>query len=135
MSQTEELKKALDELHKWTLKICENAGLPSAEGEKLWTDIQSYPGLLQEYAYYHDTGDFLCQYKIEGFTVADILIWQMDHFRSHMDREDRVNRYDNYLLVYNTFKTMIELEKNPENIKAQFYSETGTDLSEGWTLY
>ncbi|MBP3621476.1 MAG: hypothetical protein J6J16_06930, partial [Lachnospiraceae bacterium] len=77
MSQTEELKKALDELHKWTLKICENAGLPSAEGEKLWTDIQSYPGLLQEYAYYHDTGDFLCQYKIEGFTVADILIWQM----------------------------------------------------------
>lgn len=135
MNQNNELERAMEELHNWTVRLCEYANLSDAEGDKLWNGISSSPELLQEYAYYHDTGNFLCKHKIEGFTVADILIWQMDHFRAHMDREDRINRYDNCLLIYNTFKTMLELEENPEEIKARFYSETGTDLSEGWTVY
>lgn len=135
MNQKNELERAMEELHNWTLQLCKNVYLTDEEGDKLWKDISLSPELLQEYAYYHDTGNFLCKYKIEGFTIADILIWQMDHFRSHMDREDRINRYDNCRLIYNTFKTMLELEKKPEEIKARFYSETGTDLSEGWTVY
>lgn len=125
----------LEKLHRWTLDLCAHAGISETEGESLWKGIKSSSQLLQEYAYYCNTGNFLCQYKVGEFTVADILIWQMDHFRSHMDRSDAAQRYDNCLLIYSTFKTMLELEKNPEEIKKQFYSETGTDLSEGWTVY
>lgn len=135
MNNEEQLKKAIEELHIWTLNICENAGVAGEDAELLWNGIKNSPGLLKEYSYYHDTGDFLCQYSVENMTVADILVWQMDHFRSHLDREDAGNRYDKFLLIYNTFKTMLELEKNPAKIKEQFSRETGTDLSDGWTLY
>lgn len=135
MNNNQALEQALECLKNWTVELAKLAGLEDKEGLKLWESIKDIPGLLREYAYYHDRGELLCEYKVENYTVADILIWQMDHFRSHMDRSDASQRYDKPLLVFNTFKTMVELSKNPESIISQFEQETGTDLPSGWTVY
>lgn len=135
MDNNQALEQAMNCLRDWTIELAETAGLKVEDGVELWNEIKNISDLLREYAYYHDKGDFLCEYRVENYTVADILIWQMDHFRSHMDRSDAIQRYDKPLLIFNTFKTMVELTKNPESIISQFEQETGTDLPSGWTVY
>lgn len=123
----------MEELRKWAEYLCEYTGETKDAANIFWTELTAIPELLEEFTYYYMNKELLCEYKVDNFTIADILIWQMDHFRSHMDRSDSVNRYDNNYLLLSTFCTMIILHKNPEKIKEQFAAETGTDLSEGWT--
>lgn len=122
-------------LYCWTVRLCEWAGEDLESAESFWMEINSIPELLDEYAYYYNNQEFLCSYQIDGYTVADILVWQMDHFRAHMDRPDSVNRYNKDRLILSAFRTMIEMSKNPDEIKDRFAAETGTDLADGWTLY
>lgn len=131
----DELEIALNMLHEWTIRLCDCAGESLESAEELWRELKEAPEVLQEYAYYYDNQEFLCKYKIDNFTIADILIWQMDHFRAHMDREDSANRYNKDRLVLSAFKAMLEMRKNPDKIKSRFASETGTDLSGGWNIH
>lgn len=121
-------------MHEWTLSLCDCAGETPEEAEGFWEKLNKVPELLQEYAYFYEHQEFLCSYKIENFTLADILIWQMDHFRSRMDRLDNENRYNKNKLILETFRTMLEMRENPEKIMREFASETGTDLASGWTI-
>ncbi len=59
----------------------------------------------------------------------------MDHFRSNLDRPDGMNRHNKDKLVLEAFSTMIRMYENPDIIKSQFQSETGTDLDSGWKVY
>lgn len=132
---TDETRKALVKLYAWTLKLAECAGEDKAAADAFWNRLVTIPELLKEYAYYFDTGEFLCEYIIEGFSIADILVWQMDHFKAHMDRADSANRYDKDRLVLSAFRTMMELKEDPVRISREFAAETGTDLAEGWNLH
>ena len=132
---TEEQRKALQTLYAWTVRLCECAGEDRDSARTFWDELVSDPELLREYAYYFDHREFLCEYRIGDFSIADILVWQMDHFKAHMDRADSANRYDKDKLVLSAFRTMIELKKNPVRISREFAAETGTDLAEGWNLH
>ena len=131
----EKLREALKVLYAWTIRLCECAGQDKEYADKFFSELKGTPELLREYAYYYDTREFLCEYKIQGFTIADILVWQMDHFRAHLDRSDSANRYDKDRLVLSTFETMLEMKENPEKIITQYSAETGIDLAEGWNIH
>lgn len=135
LSREEQLNKALDLLHEWTLRLFDCAGRTVGEAEAFWKEICKVPEILQEYAYYYDNREFLCRYQVDNYTLADILVWQMDHFKSHMDRADSANRYDKDKLVLSAFETMLELHRNPIKVQREFQNETGTDLAEGWYLH
>lgn len=129
------MEAALNVLYEWTLRLFDCSGETIEEADIFWKSLLEVPELLQEYAYYYDNREFLCRYNIDGYTIADILVWQMDHFKAHMDRADSANRYDKDKLILNTFRAMLELKRNPEKIKTEFSRETGTDLSGGWNLH
>lgn len=135
MNNNEKLKQALNILYAWTVNLCECAGQDKDYADKFWNELKTVPEILREYAYYYDNREFLCEYKIEGFTIADILVWQMDHFRAHLDRSDSANRYDKDRLLLSTFETMLEMKKNPGFIIEQYSAETGIDLAEGWNIH
>ena len=137
MKTDEAIKReaALQILYDWTVRLCECAGEDVDAAKIFWGELTAVPELLSEYAYYYDNQEFLCSYQVDGYTIADIVVWQMDHFRAHMDRGDSVNRYNKDRLILMAFRTMIEMSRNPDKIKDQFSAETGTDLSSGWTLY
>ncbi len=135
MTMEEQIEEAMRILHEWAVRLCDCAGETIEAAEIFWQDLVAAPEILREYAYYYDNREFLCEYSVDGYTLADILVWQMDHFRSHMDRADSANRYDKDKLILSAFRTMLELRKNPDKIKKEFAEETGIDLAGGWNLH
>ena len=122
-------------LHDWALRLCECAGETAQDGEAFWSQLQQHEDVRKEFAYYYEKQDFLCEFSMEGLTVADILVWQMDHFKAHMDRADSANRYDKDRLLLSTFRTLLELKAQPVRIAGEFAAETGTVLTGGWNLH
>lgn len=128
MEQNERLKKALETLKVYICEMSENAKMDTGYGERLWEEICQSEGLLQELAYYHDYGRFLCKYTVAGYTLADVLVWQVDHFKLYMDRPAEMNRYRRERLLLEAFETMLELEKNPAPLIEKLTGETGQDI-------
>ncbi len=105
-------------------------GKDEAYGQKLWQGISRSEGLLQELAYYYDKGQFLCRYEVAGYTLVDILVWQVDHFKLYMDRPQEMNRYRQPRLLLAAFESMLQMEQDPKAFVEKMRSETGQDILE-----
>ncbi|MGN0436147.1 MAG: hypothetical protein ACI4D8_05940, partial [Wujia sp.] len=92
LTKEEQIKEAFACLHTWAYAIAEQAGVSLAEAEDFWKSLKANPELLSEFAYFHDKGEPLCRFRVEGYSVADVMVWQIDHFRAHMDRIYTNNR-------------------------------------------
>lgn len=128
MDEREKLEKALDTLGRFVCRLAGQAGEDEGYGERLWDGIRKSEGLLQELAYYHDYGQFLCRYQVAGYTLADVLVWQVDHFKLYMDRPEDMNRYRQSRLLLSAFDTMLQMEKEPDRFVEKMRSETGQDI-------
>ncbi len=128
MEQQEKLELALKTLRGYVLGLAAQAGESVEYGERVWQGIKGSPGLLQELAYYHDYGEFLCKYAIEGYTLTDVLVWQVDHFKLYMDRHEEMNRYRTERLLLAAFDTMLQMEKDPAPFVRKMAGETGQDI-------
>ena len=125
------LDAAMNELHRFVMELAKSAGESEEYGEQLWQGIRQSGGLLQELAYYHDYGSFLSQYKVAGYTLADALVWQVDHFKLYMDRPQDMNRYRQERLLLSAFETMLQMEKDPRTLADKMQGETGQDIQPG----
>ena len=125
------LEAAMNELHRFVAELSQKAGESEEYGEQLWQRIRQSGGLLQELAYYHDYGSFLSQYKVEGYTLTDVLVWQVDHFKLYMDRPQDMNRYRQERLLLSAFDTMLRMEKEPGTFADKMRGETGQDIQPG----
>lgn len=128
MERKEQLQNALATLQNYVHALAKQAGECEEYGEGLWQRISRSEGLLQELAYYHDYGSFLCKYRVAGYTLADALVWQVDHFKLYMDRPEEMNRYRQSRLLLSAFDTMLQLETDPEPLMEKMRSETGQDI-------
>ncbi len=131
MNQEERLEKALQTLHDYVLDFGEQAGESKEYSERLWQGIRQSEGLLQELAYYHDYEKFLCRYRVAGYTLADVLVWQVDHFKLYMDRPEEMNRYRTPKLLLAAFDTMLQMETDPLPFVKKMEGESGQDAANG----
>lgn len=127
MKETEQIKEAA---RAWAQALCRYAGEDEAFLESFWSALQDSAPVYREFVYYLENQNFLCGYRIEGYTIVDIMVWQMDHFKAHMDRghDDMKQNGDKMLLM--AFDTMLKMEKEPERYVRLMQSETGTDYPE-----
>ena len=128
MENEQQIKKAMETLKSYMTVLGHRAVMKEEEIEDLWERMKASPSVLQEFAYFHDFGDFLCKYSVAGYTVADILVWQVDHFKAYLDRREEVNRYRREKLVLMAFDILLQMEKNPETYVEKMQTETGTDF-------
>ncbi|WP_251205401.1 hypothetical protein [Acetatifactor aquisgranensis] len=128
MDEREQLERAPKALEDFVRGLAVQAGETEEYGERLWEGIRRSGGLLQELAYYYDNGQFLCKYEVAGYTLADILVWQVDHFKLYMDRPEEMNRYRQPRLLLASFDTMLQMEENPESFAEKMRLETGQDI-------
>lgn len=126
----DKLEQALATLHGFVLNLAEQAGEKPEYGERVWQGIKASEGLLQELAYYHDYRKFLCKYTVAGYTLADVLVWQVDHFKLYMDRHDEMNRFRQQRLLLASFETMVGMESDPAPYVEKMRGETGTDIKQ-----
>lgn len=127
MTQKDELERAMQTLENYVKQLSLRAGEDEAYGKELWERIRKSAGVLKELAYFHDYGSFLCKYQVAGYTLADILVWQVDHFKAYLDRHEEVNRYKQEKLLLASLDVMLQMEKNPQIYVEKMQNETGTD--------
>ena len=127
-AQTELIKKAYETLENFLADLGLAAGWPLDKTKDLWRRVSSSDGLIRELAYYHDYGKFLCECRIGGYSLTDILVWQVDHFKAYMDRHDDMNRYRPERLFLESFDIMSKMEHEPSKYICKMQGETGTDF-------
>lgn len=115
------------ELYEYARSLCEAAGDDNEYLEVFWSTVSKNPKLLKEFAYYAMTNDFLMEYRIEGMTVADILVWQVDRFKAAIDEGKFELKYNAPHMILAAFLTMDDVSKNPGKYMSRFNSETGCD--------
>lgn len=120
------------ELCIYTTELAVRAGKkePEAFARQFVEGIMECEKILTEYEYYLNNGKFLCDYSILGYTIADIIIWQMDHFKALLDDYKAMNKGNEYNMVLEGFITMMNMEKTPEPYRAKMQETTGTDYVE-----
>ena len=117
----------MDELYEYAKKLCEDACEEAGVLDTFWNRISSYPEVMREFEYYREHNDFLCELKVEGITVADILVWQIDRFKAALDEGKFALKYNGPHMVLAAFYTMCDVIDDPSRFSSRFSSETGTD--------
>ena len=130
MTREELLNKAMETLRSYVLELSEKAGKPEGYGEELWSRIKQSNGVLRELAYYHDYGEFYGKYEVAGYTLTDVLVWQVDHFKAYMDRHEEMNRYRTERLFLESLDVLLKMEKDPAPYVEKMKGETGTDFAD-----
>ncbi len=112
--------------HEWAYALCECAGETREYADTFWDRLTRSEGVYGEYVNYMLTQDFACTYSIDGVTIVDIMVWQIDRFKAGMDtvRPERDNP-DRMLLT--AFVTMLDMEERPEELLEAYRRDTGTD--------
>lgn len=115
-----------EELFGWAERLCAYGGENETFLRDFWQKMLDNPGIYEEFAYYYAHQEFLCKAKIEGVTIVDILVWQMDHFKARLDRSDEMRTNKDKMLLH-AFFTFLNMAENPDAVLAQIREETGTD--------
>ncbi|MDE7187968.1 MAG: hypothetical protein K2O13_10750 [Lachnospiraceae bacterium] len=122
-----------ERVYQWAQALCSCAGEGEDFLKDFWEALTQSEGVYREFEYYLEHQTFLCEYKIAGYSVVDIMVWQIDHFKANLDQSKGGNAYtgggsgDRMLLM--AFHTMLKMEQEPEGYAALMQTETGTDYS------
>lgn len=117
----------MDRIKNFVAQLCRYGGADEAFEAEFLTALTGDEEILAELAYYMEHGDFACKAKVQGYTVVDIMIWQMDHFKARLDRDNTGTRQNPDRMVLLAFDTLLKMRKNPEEYASKMRQETGTD--------
>ena len=117
-----------NELHTYTEELVRRAEIKE-EGytDRFLDSMQNHPKVKQEYTFYLMNGSYSCAYMIKGVSIADIIIWQMDHFKALLDNAEAMNKGNQYKMTLLGFDTMMKMEDDPDSYIAKMRATTGTD--------
>lgn len=95
--------------------------------DALWVDLLSIPDLYAELVYYLEHHDLMDQYKYEGYSLIDLYVWQMNKYNLVKDFGKNTSECNKETMVLRSFRTMIELMKNPEEYLKRLSEGRGMD--------
>ncbi len=118
------------EAWEWAKALCYYAGENDDFLNGFWKELIGSEGIYKEFVYYLTNRTFLCEYKIQGYSVIDIMVWQMDHFKARLDDDRSGMKQNGDRMLLMAFDTMLKMEKDPVKYVSLMQSETGTDYPE-----
>ena len=127
VTREELLAKAMQTLEQYIADLAAKTGESEEYAKDLWNRIKRSTGVLRELAYYHDYGKFWGEYKVAGYSLTDILVWQVDHFKAYLDRREEVNRHKPEKLFLQALDILLQMEVDPKPYVDKLQGETGTD--------
>lgn len=119
-----------EEVRGFTRKACLDNGFSEAFFEEFWERLLKRDDIYKEYVYYLVKREFLGEVRIEGYQVVDVLIWQMDGFKSKLDRDNYDMKNNEAKMVISAFDTFLKMAKEPEEYVKRMQHDTGTDYED-----
>ena len=113
--------------HAWAKALCYYAGENENFLENFFAMLTASEGVSKEFLYYLEHQDFLCAHKVAGYSLIDIMVWQMDHFKAQLDRDRTEMKSNGDKMLLEAFHTMLLMEQDQEYYVNLMQSETGTD--------
>ncbi|MCD7806701.1 MAG: hypothetical protein LUH19_05090 [Lachnospiraceae bacterium] len=111
----------------WARELCRYAGKEEAFFEDFWKRLSADEEVMTEFSYYLEHQNFLCRANVEGYTVVDIMVWQMDHFKAQMDRGKYAMKQDGDTMLLMAFDTFLKMKQDKYPYLQKLQGETGTD--------
>ena len=108
-------------------RLCENAGEDQSVAEDFYERLTADQEILQEFVSYMESGNFTCRAKVCDYTVVDVMIWQIDHFKAWLDRDTTGTKQNKDKMLLNAFDILLKMKQNPESYIQKMQLETGTD--------
>lgn len=108
-------------------ELCRYAGEDKDFYDAFLKKITADKEICEELSYYCEHGTFACKAKVCGYTVVDVMVWQMDHFKARLDRDNSGTRQNGDRMLLLSFDTLLNMKENPEKYIRKMQSETGTD--------
>lgn len=108
-------------------RLCENAGEDQSFAEDFYERLTADEEILQEFVSYMESGNFACRAKVCDYTVVDVMVWQIDHFKAWLDRDTTGTKQNKDKMLLNAFDILLKMKQNPESYIQKMQLETGTD--------
>ncbi len=93
----------------------------------LWLSFLTDEALYEEFVYYLDHHGFADKMKIEGYSLSDIYVWQMEQYNLRCDSGKNTEACNKETMVLQAFWTMTEMKKNPEDYVKKLDKGFGMD--------
>lgn len=116
-----------DLIFKFIKELCRYAGEEETFAENFWKKLQEDDEIREEFSYYIEHRNFACKAKVAGYTVVDVMVWQMDHFKARLDRDNSGTRQNGDRMLLLAFDTLLNMRKEPDKYIRKMSEETGTD--------
>ncbi|MDO4334143.1 MAG: hypothetical protein Q4C58_15875 [Eubacteriales bacterium] len=124
---TEKTEKRMIAAAQFAASLCMYAGESQTFYDAFWKRLLKHKDILEEFVYFMERQDFLCRAKVEGRTVVDIMVWQIDHFKANLDRDQADMRLNKDKMVLYAFDTMTKAAEEPSAFINKMETETGTE--------
>lgn len=108
-------------------EMCAEAGYDNDFADRFISSIMADDSLLKEFITYIFTKKFSCENKVRGYSVVDVLVWQMDHFKVFLDREQDMIKNNECAMLLNAFDTFMKMKKEPDKYVDMLTGESGSD--------
>ncbi len=110
--------------------LCKHAQKDEAFLTEFWEALAGEADILEEFYYYMEHGTFACRASVKGYTVIDVMVWQIDHFKAALDRRDPGMSGNGDQMLLLAFDTLLKMKQEPEGYIRRMQGETGTDYPE-----
>ena len=103
----DKIKAVIDEMS-------EKAGLSEEFSDSFFSSIIDDEEVLNEFITYVKTGEFLSEISVAGYTIIDIMVFQIDRFKAFLDRDTNNTKYNECHMIFLAFDTFMKMKQNCE---------------------
>ena len=120
-------EREFDEIGKFARELGVQAGLGEEFMSPFLQKLSQDREVLEEFGYYAQHNQFADRIKVNGYGIVDVLVWQIDHFKAWLDRDNTQTKENGSAMLLRAFDTFLDMRKNPGKYIRAMESETGTD--------
>lgn len=127
--EMEQIYADMSKLHSY-LKLQElvsTVGESEKWGDSLWQELLEDNVLFDEFMYFLNSNSLLGNYKINGYSIIDAYVKQMDLDNMIKDTGKNTEECSKVKMVLHAFEWMAKMKKNPEDYKKKMEDGPGMD--------
>ena len=109
------------------LELCNYTEKSEDWANEFWLELLQCEDIYNEFVYYLEHHDFLDHYKIEGYSIIDMFIYEMNRYNLLIDSGKNDKRCDKEDMVLYAFYHMLQMKKDPEEYRKKLESDQGMD--------